>query len=246
MHRATVLSAAPFLGLWLLALVGSAPILSAEVVAPDPRAEGLSPEQRVATLLDRVRVEQAKIETMTADFVQDKQSELLVESQRSRGHFAFRRPDRVLWEYEEPDPMQVVVDEGEMLTWYEDLGRAELLKVGKYSDRILEYLAATNSLELLQRYFEVIVAFPEDPSRAYRLELEPRMRRVAKRLAGMTLWVDPELFIPRRFRYVEPDGDVTEYRFHEIRINPEVPESRFEIELPEDVEVRRVELSSAR
>lgn len=246
MRPATVSFAVRLLGLGLLALLGPASVLAAGTSVPDPRAEGLSSDERVASLLDRVRIEQAKIETMTADFVQDKESELLVEAQRARGRFAFRRPDRVLWEYEEPDPMQVLVDEGEMLTWYEDLGRAELLKVGRYSDRILEYLAATNSLELLQRYFEVIVAFPEDPSRAYRLELEPRMRRVAKRLAGMTLWVDPELFIPRRFRYVEPDGDVTEYRFDEIRINPRLPESRFEIELPDEVEVRRVELSSAR
>ena len=52
----------------------------------------------------------------------------------------------------------------------------------------------------------------------------------------MTLWVDAELFLPTRVRYVEPNGDATEYRLARLRPNVEMPEERFDLELPEGVE----------
>lgn len=213
---------------------------------PDPRAQGLSGTERVHALLERVREEQAEIVALKADFVQRRESELLLEPEESRGRFAFLRPDRVLWEYRSPVPMRVLVSDDEMTTWYEALDKVEILEVGRYSDRILEYLGATNSLDLLQKYFDVTVSFPDDVRDPYRLELSPRSRRVEKRLAGMTLWLDPELFVPRRIRYLEADGDVTEYEFHDIEVNPPIPASHFELHLPPGVEMRRVTLGDRR
>ena len=57
----------------------------------------------------------------------------------------------------------------------------------------------------------------------------------------MTVWVHPEHFLPIRLRYIEADGDVTELRFENMRINEGVPDKHFELELPLTVEVRQVE-----
>lgn len=222
-------------------LAAAAPLCGGVVaLEPDPRASGLSAADRVLVLLDRVRAAQAEIRSLTADFVQRRESELLLETEESRGRFAFQRPDRVLWEYETPDPMRVLVDGSRMLTWYQALDRAELVEVGRYSDRILQYMGAKSSIDVLQRYFEVSVAFPDDRQEPYRLELVPRGRRVEKRLAGMTIWLDPVLFVPVRLIYREADGDLTEYEFEDLDVNPEIPASRFELDLPEGVIVRRI------
>ena len=58
----------------------------------------------------------------------------------------------------------------------------------------------------------------------------------------MTLWIDRRLFLPVRVRYVEPSGDVTEYRLDDVRINLDLPEDRFVLELPPDVEVHEIDL----
>ncbi|MEO8274639.1 MAG: outer membrane lipoprotein carrier protein LolA [Thermoanaerobaculia bacterium] len=81
---------------------------------------------------------------------------------------------------------------------------------------------------------------------AYRLDLAPRFARIRKRLAAMSLWIDPKVFLPARVRYVEANGDTTEYRFDHLRLNGEVPPSRFELAIPKEVEIRVVDLDRAR
>ena len=68
------------------------------------------------------------------------------------------------------------------------------------------------------------------------------LAEAAKRVRAMTLWIDRTLFLPTRVRYVEGDGDVTEYRFQRLRVNGTVPEHRFTLDLPASVEVRILDL----
>lgn len=213
---------------------------------PDPREDGLQGGDRLAALVERIKLEQAGVETLWAEFSQVKESSLLAEPVESSGEFFYRAPESVRWTYESPTPTEIVIDGEEMVTWYVDLGRAEKVRIGSYADQIYKYLGASNSLELLEGYFDVRVAFPDDPKEPYRLELAPRFSRVARRVAAMTIWIDPELFLPRGFRYEEPDGDVTEYRFETVAVNTTLPEGVFFLDLPEEVEVRSVDLSRGR
>ncbi|MGB6335294.1 MAG: hypothetical protein WBG96_06750, partial [Thermoanaerobaculia bacterium] len=66
--------------------------LESAVVAdslPNPREEGLGPTQRLETLLERVRIEQEQIETLEAEFVQFKESSMLVEPVEANGVFSY-------------------------------------------------------------------------------------------------------------------------------------------------------------
>jgi outer membrane lipoprotein-sorting protein len=58
----------------------------------------------------------------------------------------------------------------------------------------------------------------------------------------MELWVDPVTYLPVRLRYVEADGDVTDYEFSDFRVNTEIPAERFELDIPSGVEVRTIDL----
>jgi outer membrane lipoprotein-sorting protein len=60
----------------------------------------------------------------------------------------------------------------------------------------------------------------------------------------MMLWIDSTSYLPMRLRYVEPNGDTTEYRFLDMRINEGIARDRFDLVLPQDIEVRSVELGS--
>lgn len=228
----------PFAVLSLLVLL--TPTAGAAPSVPDPDAPGLSSSERLDALFERVRVEQRAVRSLEARFVQRKESQLLVEPEVSKGSFSYLAPDRVRWEFVSPNPMTVVIDDERMTTWYRDLKRADVLSVGRYSERILQYLGASGTLETLLDYFRVRATFPRDPSEPYRLSLDPRYPRIAKRIESMDVWIDRERFVPVGLRYVEPDGDVTEYRFTEIEVNADIPPERFELELPADVKRRRV------
>jgi outer membrane lipoprotein carrier protein len=231
------------------ALLLAAALLPATAAAagppPDPEQPGLSATRRLQTLLERVKYEQKKLETLEADFRQEKSSEFLAAPETSTGTFAYSRPDRVRWEYAAPKPISLVIDGDQMTTWYRDLGRAERVKVGRVSNQVFQYLNASGSLESLLTYFSVTYA-PPPPGVAYELQLRPRYARIAKRLTSMTLWVDRALYLPVRVRYVEPSGDTTEYRLDNLRANGGIPDERFRLALPPEVEVREIDLGGGR
>jgi outer membrane lipoprotein-sorting protein len=189
-----------------------------------------------------VRLEQAKLETLEAEFTQLKESSMLVEPAVSEGIFSYAAPDRVRWEFESPNPISLLISGEEMTTWYRDIYRAEKVHVGRHSQRILQLLGAGSSLDQLLERFTVTLKMPGEEGLPFLLELTPRYKRVAKRLEGMSLWIDPRCYLVVRLRYLEPGGDVTEYRFDNLRINGDLPKDRFLLELPVDVEVRFVEL----
>jgi len=205
-------------------------------VQPDPDAAGLSSSERLDALFDRVKLEQRNLRSLEARFVQRKDSELFMEPEVAHGEFLFLAPDRVRWEFVEPNPMVVVIDESTMTTWYQDLRRAEVMQVGRYSEQVFKYMGASGSLDTLLDYFRVHVTFPDKDDEPYRLTLEPRYPRIAKRIEVMEIWIDREQFVPVRLRYVEPGGDSTEYRFSEVRVNPEISPERFDVQLPADVD----------
>ena len=208
---------------------------------PDPSDTSLSGAQRVEALIERVRLEQGKVASLQADFVQRQESAMLLEPDVALGTFSYVAPDSVRWEYTEPKPISVVIDGEEMVTWYKDLQRAERLRVGRYSNQVLKYLGASGSFDTLIEYFRVTVRFPQ-AGEPYRVELTPRYERIARRLSSMTVWVDPQRYLPVRMRYETADGDVTEYEFKDLQVNPVIPRDRFDLDLPSDVEVREVNL----
>lgn len=223
----------PFL-LLALPAAGEAP--------PDPDDPELSGGARVEALIERVRYEQGRLKTLEADFVQRQESAMLLAPDVSRGTFSYAAPDSVRWEYAAPRPISVVIDGQEMLTWYRDLGRAERVKVGRYSDQVFKYLGASGSFDTLVEYFTVRARFPADAAEPYRLDLTPRFERIARRLKAMTVWVDRESYLPVRVRYESAEGDVTVYEFARMKVNRRLPGDRFELHLPAEVEVREVTL----
>lgn len=240
-------------GLLVLSVLLPAGSLGAEDKVPDPEVPGLSLAKRSEALLDRIRYEQKRLSTLEAEFVQNRTSEFLAAPEESKGDFVYLAPDLVRWDYASPRPVSLVIREDEMLTWYRDLGKAEKVKVGRASAQVFRYLNASGSLDTLMKYFAVTFVFPPAGSAGgttagepYRLDLAPRFARIRKRLAAMSLWIDPKLYLPIRVRYVEVNGDTTEYRFHNLRSNGEVPRSRFELAIPKEVTVEVVDLDRGR
>jgi outer membrane lipoprotein-sorting protein len=228
-----------------MALLAGVPS-SAQQKLPDPSVPGLSGTQRLQALLDRVRIEQQKLKTLEARFVQHQESSMLAAPEESKGVFSYAAPDRVRWEYQQPSPITVVIQGDQMTTWYRDLRRADLVKVGRYSNQVLKYLGASGNMQTLLDYFTVKLSMPEKKGAPYRMALVPRYARISKRLKSMTIWIDPEVFFPTRMRYVEADGDTTDYEFRDLKKNAPIPAERFVLKLPKEVRTRTIDLGEGK
>lgn len=241
-RRLALAALVPLFFLIALALPAGRASAAAPTAPPDPRAPGLSGMARLQALLERVKLEQRSVRTLEARFVQHRESALLVKPEDSTGEFSYAAPNRVRWEYAAPNPITVVIDGDQMTTWYRDLGRADKIKIGRYSNQVFKYLGASGSMQALLDYFTVTLEIPKKASEPYKLELTPRYARIAKRLRAMTIWVDAQRFFPTRVRYVEGDGDVTEYELKNLQVNPQLPGDRFVLKLPAGVETRVIDL----
>ena len=233
------------LGLLCLAAgAGAVAETPAQDAGASPFDQELSPSQRLEAVAERIRLAHESLETLEADFSQLKDSALLLEPNRSTGHFSYTAPDKVRWEYLSPDPISLVIAGSEMTTWYRDIGQVETAEVGGQADRVVRYLGASTSLDTLLEYFTVSLQVSSGDQKVLKLKLLPRFKRVAKRIQAMELWLDSELFLPVQIRYVEGDGDVTEYSFSNFRRNQGIPSNTFELVWPDDVEVRQLRLNS--
>jgi outer membrane lipoprotein carrier protein len=230
--------------LFLLLVSATLPAAAAKQQGPpDPMAAGLTGPQRLTALVERVKYEQRQLKTLEARFTQQQESSMLATPEESKGTFSYAAPDRVRWEYATPSPITVVIRGDEMTTWYRDLKRAETLKVGRYSSQVFKYLGASGSLQTLLEYFTVKLKLPEKKGEPYRMELVPKYQRIAKRLKGMTLWIDDGTFFPARLKYIEADGDTVEYQFSDMKRNAPIPADRFVLKLPPGVQNRTIDLS---
>lgn len=214
----------------------------AEAAAESPGPWDVEPGRRLAVLVEQMRQQQERTRTLEASFVQRKESALLVEPEVATGIFSYAAPDRVRWEYHDPTSISLVITGDHMTTWYRDLEQVEEVEIGRHSQRVLEYLGAGSSLANLIEYFEVRLTLPQDRTRPLELDLDPKFERVARRLEGMKIWVDPATYLPLRLRYVEADGDVTDYEFSDFRVNGEISDDRFELEVPSGAQVRSIDL----
>ena len=209
---------------------------------PDPTDASFGLRERMSRLVERVKYEQNRIETLQAGLVQQLTSELLLEPEVSRGWFRYRPPEELRWEFTEPKPVVMTVRGDVATTWYVDLGTAKVAEVGSLSEQVLTYLGPAGSLETLMKYFTVQVEFPEEAGAPYHLHLTADYRRVERYAKTIDIWIDSESFLPRRFKVVEASGDERLIELEDLVVNEPIDEEEFVLTLPDDVEVTKVDL----
>lgn len=192
-------------------------------------------------VIENVQEQQKKTMTLQASFRQEKELALLSKPEVSTGTFTYSRPSNVLWTYDAPKRVQMVIAGGVLTTYYPELMKAERIDVKRFEDRIFKYMGATGAIDELARYFDF--TFTDSKAKSvYVLDLTPKTKAVSKRVRSIKIWIDKTTFLTNKIEYVEGDGDITRYEFTKIRINEPVPASRFALSLPSNVKVEQMNL----
>lgn len=219
-------------------LMMAAACVAVAVIAAPVRAAG---PVTLETVVKKIQQQQRKTASLQADFRQEKELALLAKPEVSTGSFTFSKPNNVLWSYDAPKRVQMVIAAGVMTTYYPDLRKAESIDVKRFEDRIFKYMGATGAIDELARYFDF--TFTDSPARpTFVLDLKPKTKAVAKRVQRIKIWIDKTNYLTSKIEYVEGDGDITRYAFTNIRINEPVPQSRFALTLPQGVKVEQMKL----
>ncbi len=195
----------------------------------------------IEEVVRKVQDLQKKTRTLEATFRQEKELALLAKPEVSTGTFVYSKPNNVLWDYEAPKRVTMLIANGLLTTYYPDLNKAESVDVKRFEDRIFKYMGASGAIDELGRYFNF--TFTDNASNpAYMLDLTPKSRVVARRVQRIKIWIDKQSYVTSKLEYVEGDGDTTRYEFTNVKINEPVEQSRFTLSLPAGVRVEQMKL----
>jgi outer membrane lipoprotein-sorting protein len=220
----------------LTALAFAAVTLALPVAAARaPKADSLD------DVIRKVQLAQTKTNTLQADFRQEKTLALLSKPEVSTGRFVYSKPNNVLWTYDAPKRVTMLIANGMLTTYYPDLNKAERIEVKRYQDRIFKYMGASGAIEELGAWFNFTFTNTENKP-FYVLDLDPKSKTIAKRVRHIRIFIDKTSYLTTQFEYTEGDGDKTRYEFTNVKVNAPVEQSKFTLQLPSSVRVEQMKL----
>jgi outer membrane lipoprotein-sorting protein len=217
------------------AALGVAALAMPAVAAKPSKADSLD------EVIRKVQLAQAKTNTLQADFRQEKTLALMAKPEISTGRFIYSKPNNVLWTYDAPKRVTMLIADGMLTTYYPDLKKAERIEVKRYQDRIFKYMGASGAIDELGAWFNFTFTNTSDKP-YYALDLDPKSKTIAKRVRHIRIYIDKTSYLTTQFEYTEGDGDKTRYEFTNVKVNAPVEQSRFTLQLPSSVRVEQMKL----
>lgn len=209
---------------------------SDEPRAPTAGDAGSEPaDPSASAILRRAERTYAGVRSMQADFVQRVTVPLLDQTQRSRGTLFHRRPDRFLMRFSDPQGDVIVADGRHLWMYYpsadaKQVLRTTLAEAGSTVDLQQEFLSDTDRrFSVTHEGVETVGGRPAD-----RLRLIPRE---PSQYLRVTIWVDREDSMVRRFEMVEQNESVRTLELSNLRPNVSLPDELFRFTPPAGAEV---------
>lgn len=185
-------------------------------------------------IADRVQARYDETEDLAAGFSQEMKIQAGGHVVRSKGRMFFRKPGRMRWEYETPEPQTIVAD-GEYLWIHQPEDEQVLRAPLEQAFQSQTPVSFLFGVARIGRDFEPKL-LDEGDDGGIRLELHPKAEEGGA-LGLLILEVDPDSYDLRAAIVKDPLGNVTEVRLVDPRRNAGVDESRFRFERPPGTDV---------
>ncbi len=226
-----------------LAVLGLLPVLLATTPSPaEPTRGGRGGSgasdaelREVLSGFDRV---QDSIRTLSAEFTETTENQLLREPLQAKGRFFLTKPDRVMWEYTTPEVMRFVIADNEYIGYFPERKRAEKRDVHRWSEQIFRFFGLGQGSAELGKFYDIrLEGSSPDAKGNYLLLLRPKKRRVRKHVEEVQFWVSAATFLPVKISYSGKDGYTRLVQFRDVAVNPDLSASLYQVEIPPGVTV---------
>jgi outer membrane lipoprotein-sorting protein len=185
---------------------------------------------------DRV---QQSILTLSADFTETTKSTLLKDEIVARGKVFLTKPNSVRWEYSAPEEMRFVIANDEYTGYFPLRHRAEKRNVQRYGEQLFRFLGIGQASDELAKFYDIRLDREGSNANEIRLILDPKKKRVRKRMESVSFWIDAKTYLPVRVRYVSSSGSTRVIEFGKVDVNPDIAMAMYDLELPAGVEITK-------
>ncbi len=176
----------------------------------------------------------ASIDSLQSRFEHAYYSNSLAAPLMEKGNFTFKKPDRMRWEYTEPEKKTYVYQAGTLLSYIPEdnqLIRSTVDREQAESD-ILGFFSGKTEFE--ERYLIEESPFPSDDPLAWQIKLTPKEEGEQ---SYILLEIGRAGWLLQKAVLFDWAGNKHEFRFSRIRVNPRLPGDAFEIKVPPDCEI---------
>jgi len=196
---------------------------------------GLAQKEGLEEFLGRVNDKVSSVQSLSASFLQTRETGVAGQKIEARGKLYLSKPRKILLEYTEPENQKLLVNGATATIYIPSLNQAQKFDVaGRAEENSL--FVFWEPLSKLQEQF-TMTQVRQKGTRLRYIELVPKDETAWTGLKRLVLGIDPDLLLPSFIEAEEVGGDRVKLNLSNIKTNPKLDRSIFELRLPEGVEV---------
>ena len=207
-----------------LAILGLGVIFATPGMAQE--AESMS----VDAVVTAVESTYKDVTSLKADFVQVTRSAAMGEELRERGQVELKRPGMMRWVFAGVNEKLFVTNGQRMWVWTEAQNQVIITNDVGWGGMT----PLLDDLHNLDEHFDVSLVDAGSSRRSYVLELVPKEAGAFKKLR---LEVTKKKYMLERVVIVDPFDNEVEISFSAVKLNPDLPDRRFEFTVPAGAQV---------
>lgn len=199
-------------------------------------------DNELNAILKKIDEKQKSVETMKGQFVQRKSLSLLQNEVVSKGTMYFKRPQRMVWEYKEPEKNTMIVN-GDIVWFYlPDLKEATRFDLSQKAEikSIFEKMAIGmgQSAEEMKKSYDVLFLkkVKKSDKNIIVLQLIPKDAAISNFFKKIHLWFEEDGALYKTELF-ERNNDMTIIEFKNMKFNTAISDSVFDFKPPKGVKV---------
>lgn len=190
----------------------------------------ISPQEAARNIENKL----ASLRSLQADFEQSYFSASLSMPLLEKGKLFLEKPDRMRWEYREPERNIYIYKEGVSLAYFPEDNQLfrHVLSAEEKNWAIFSLL--TGRARLIETYAIEAAEFPTEKKAAIQLKLIPLEEG---EISHILIETDPRTWLLEKAVFLDWAGNKQEFRFSGFKLNPRLDAGLFELEVPPDCEI---------
>ncbi len=226
-----------FLNSCLRALL-AAVVFTLMVGQPGMARKGKVPAD-LSEILTQMNKASKDLHTLTANLDYTKVTVLVNDKSTETGQLLFRKgkSTEIRLEFEKPDRKIILFKKNKAEIYLPKINQVQEYDLGQKTDLVQQFLLlgfGSDTGELKKNYnIKYVKEEDLDGDTTVLLELSPRKENVATQLVKIEIWISEESWLPTQQKFYESDGDYILARYTGVRVNRDLPGSKFELNAAE-------------
>ena len=190
----------------------------------------------VDEVVDRVEAACAKVEDLSAMFQQTATNRTLGEVREASGTFAAKRPNKMRWEYQQPESRLFVTD-GKTLWAYSPIEKQVIVQeVAQALNARLPLAFLAGDCQLRKAFDVTLIENAATKSSAVRI-LDLRPKQAEAGIARMLLEVNPKGYTVEKVTVFDTYQNTTAIALSQVKLNSGLPDNLFQFSPPAGVRI---------